>query len=196
MHSDPRCLCHQRRHSTPMTLLFLLIIANSLGTASPAHVRLDNNGIGMKHTKRQSETASEDIIIGQMRQAVDYFIEHESSEQRDDCGWEHAAFMQGVMAVYNLTQDQKYKDYALTWAQNHQFETCDYPDTLKKYAAANYESCVQTYAELYLLDHNDTYIANSRDVLAVQVNRSQVDDWWWVDAYFMAMGAFSRIGEW
>merc|ERR1712113_1369907 len=62
-------------------------------------------------------------------------------------------------------------------------------------------SCGQTYAELYLHKlrtkvKNDTYIANIRDrVLRKMIERPQIDDWWWDDAYFMAMGTFARIGS-
>jgi rhamnogalacturonyl hydrolase YesR len=63
-------------------------------------------------------------------------------------------------------------------------------------------SCGQTYAEVYLNSiasgkgANDTFIAHIRDkVLQVLVDRPNIDDWWWDDAYFMAMGAFARIGS-
>ncbi len=135
------------------------------------------------------------VVVDQMRLAADYFIATESAQVRDDCGWEQAAFLQGIMALHGITSDQKYKDFALTWAARNKFEMCAFPGTLLKPDAANWESCGQTYAELYFLDSlNYTYIANTVDVLSVQVNRSQIDDWWWVDAFFMAMGTFSRIG--
>ena len=41
-----------------------------------------------------------------------------------------------------------------------------------------------------------TRIAHIRDkVLKVVVERNKIDDWWWDDAYFMAMGTFARIGH-
>jgi hypothetical protein len=100
------------------------------------------------------------------------------------------------MALYRATGDQKYKDYAVAWGKANKWETCHYPDTLQQKDAANDESCGQTYAELFLEDLDYEYINITEQVLAVQVNRTQVDDWWWVDAFFMAMGTFTRIGSW
>ena len=141
-----------------------------------------------------SETLHPSVIIDQMRLAADYLIATRGGIVAADCDWQAGAFLQGVMAVYNATGDMKYKEYALNWSNGHKFEACHYPDTLKLIDAANDESCGQTYTELYLLDKNETYLTNIETVLAEQVNRSKVDDWWWVDAFFMAMGTFSRVG--
>eukprot|EP00937_MAST-01D_sp_MAST-1D-sp2_P004141 g4141.t1 len=59
-------------------------------------------------------------------------------------------------------------------------------------------SCGQTFAELYMErgERNDTWLRSIRDdVLQKLVERPAVDDWWWDDAYFMAMGAFARVGH-
>ena len=93
-----------------------------------------------------------DVIVDQTRLAADYFIATETDEVRFDCGWQHGAFLQGIMALYEATKDVKYKDYALSWAQENKFLTCRFPDTLKQHDAANWESCGQTYAELYFLE--------------------------------------------
>lgn len=176
-----------------MTKSLVLAVASVLVSAADASVKPTQL---LKHPHSVHTTPlNHDVIVDQMRLAADYFIATETSEVRYDCGWQHGAFLQGIMALYDATHDMKYKDYALSWAEENNFLTCRYPDTLKQHDAANWESCGQTYAELYFLDHNDTYISNIEEVLAVQVNRSQVDDWWWVDAFFMAMGTFSRIGS-
>ena len=117
------------------------------------------------------------------------------------CGWTHSAFLQGNMATFHATNNTKYLDYALWWGEQQSWITCNYPKVLTEHAAANDMSCGQTFAEVYMHYaaqgvQNDTYIAHIRDkVLKVVVERSKIDDWWWDDAYFMAMGTFARIGN-
>ena len=105
------------------------------------------------------------------------------------------------MATFRATNKTKYLDYAIWWGEQQSWITCNYPKVLTEHAAANDMSCGQTFAEVYMHYatqgiQNDTYIAHIRDkVLKVVVERNQIDDWWWDDAYFMAMGTFARIGN-
>ncbi len=131
--------------------------------------------------------------------AADYYLSNHTDNS--DCGWKRAALMQGVMAAFNFTQKERYLRTAMGWSEAHGWITCNIDQVLSERAAANDMSCGQTYAEVYMHDaaatgtKNDTYIASIRRVLVDLVNRSQVDDWWWVDAYFMAMGTFARLGH-
>lgn len=137
-------------------------------------------------------------VTAVMQQVAGYWLSHASDKQKAGCGWEHGAFMQGTMAALDATGNQSYLDYAMWWGERNGWITCNYPKVLTEHAAANDMSCGQTFAEVYLRtgSRNDTYIRSIRDdVLSVLVNRSQIDDWWWVDAYFMAMGTFARIGS-
>jgi rhamnogalacturonyl hydrolase YesR len=148
-------------------------------------------------------------VLTVMKRVMDYALTNNidshgksSKEKVTNCGWTHGAMMQGTMAAYRATSDQKYLDYTLWWGEAQNWVTCNYPKVLTEHAAANDMSCGQTYAEVYLNSiesgkgTNDTYIAHIRDkVLKVVVDRPQIDDWWWDDAYFMAMGAFARIGS-
>jgi len=117
------------------------------------------------------------------------------------CGWCHGAFLQGIMASHRVTQIGGYLSYAQDWAENNSWITCNFPKVLSEHSGANDMSCGQTYAELYLLqgtttgNYNETQIQSISGVLQTLIDRPQIDDWWWVDAYFMAMGAFSRLGH-
>lgn len=139
-----------------------------------------------------------DSAVVTMKSVADYYLHHAPQKELKRCGWEHSAFMQGCMATFYATGDTKYLDHALWWGEENKWITCNYPKVLTEKAGANDMSCGQTYAELYMQapTKNDTYIAHLRDkVLDVLIKRPQIDDWWWVDAYFMAMGTFARIGN-
>jgi len=135
-----------------------------------------------------------DVISVMKKVANNYLDKHNTVTK---CVWQHAAFLQGNMASFRSTLDVKYLNYTMWWGDSNRWITCNYPKVLTERGAANDMSCGQTYAEVYLLQgevSNDTYIHSIHEVLDVLVNRSQIDDWWWVDAYFMAMGTFARIG--
>ena len=148
-------------------------------------------------------------VLSTMRKVADYALDNNitdrgnSSTRKDtNCGWTHGTMLQGVMAAHRATSEEKYLDYALWWGEAQKYITCNFPKVLTEHAAANDMNCGQTYAEIYLTSiasgkgRNDTYIAHIRDkVLQVLVDRPQIDDWWWDDAYFMAMGTFARIGS-
>merc|ERR1719397_2187915 len=130
-----------------------------------------------------------------MKKVGNYYLDKHDSVKT--CNWQHAAFLQGNMAMFRTTLDVKYLNYTMWWGESNRWITCNYPKVLTEKGAANDMSCGQTFAEVYLLQEelaNDTYIDNITQVLDVLVNRTNISDWWWVDAYFMAMGTFARIG--
>ena len=135
-----------------------------LATASIAAVNGSEFTAKLSPSLLKTNTFDPETIKTQMRAAADYFIAHEDHKTLVDSDWQHSAFLQGIMALYNATQDIKYKDYALQWGDLNHWLTDSYPHTLERRDAANAESCGQTYAELYLLDHNQTYIANIEEV--------------------------------
>ena len=151
--------------------------------------------------KRDCQIIREQIICPQTSYAQDPGCRNHLGKECTGCGWTHGAFLQGNMATFRATNKTKYLDYAMWWGEQQNWITCNYPKVLTEHAAANDMSCGQTYAEVYMHyaeqgHKNDTYIANIRDkVLKVIVERNQIDDWWWDDAFFMAMGTFARIGH-
>lgn len=127
----------------------------------------------------------------------------DTNRTRSDCGWQHAAFMKGVVAVSRLenvsmVQRAKLDSYVHAWGEGQRWECCNARRVLAEGDGANDMSCGSTYAEVWMAAaaKNDTYLRSCRDdVLSAVVRRTRVDDWWWVDAHFMAMGTFARFGH-
>jgi hypothetical protein len=62
---------------------------------------------------------------------------------------------------------------------------------------ADHQLCGATYAELYALDgkRNQTMIADTLRELDSEISNNQTSLWSWVDATFMAMNTWARIGS-
>ena len=146
---------------------------------------------------REAESTAAVDVKATMAKVAAYYVEHRTEKEAADCGWKQSAFMQGALATARTTGNSKWADLVYKWAERHEWKACNYPSVLTERGGANDMSCGQSFAELYMeRQHNDTFIASIRDgVLAKLVDRSRVDDWWWVDAYFMALGTFARIGH-
>ena len=170
----------------------LFVAAVILATASPAEL------------PSAEPSLSPSDVTATMQRVAAYYVQHAGTADLARCGWEHGAFLQGVMATYRATGNASWLAHARHWAEQNRWTTCNYPKVLEEHAAANDMSSGQTYAELYMAvnatsggqQRNDTWLHSIRDdVLEKLVLRPAVDDWWWCDAYFMAMGTFARVGH-
>ena len=65
------------------------------------------------------------------------------------CGWQLGTYFEGVMALYDLTQDKQYLDSTVAWAKYHNWLSAS-SDTFP----TNYDNscCYQAYLETYLAD--------------------------------------------
>ena len=107
-----------------------------------------------------------------------------------DWEWNRAAYFTGNMALYHIYLDQKYVYYALTWAENNNW-------TLKGGTATRVADnhCIgQTYLDLYEIDPDPDYIESIQLSISNMVNSTKRDDWYWIDAFYMAMPVFTRLG--
>jgi rhamnogalacturonyl hydrolase YesR/regulation of enolase protein 1 (concanavalin A-like superfamily) len=134
---------------------------------------------------------SQSEIIAKMRLVNDYWINGHSDP--GDCGWARAAYFSGNMACYYTTSDSKYYNYALTWANKNNWQTYGYTGTYTTNADA--ECCGQTYIELYNLAPDPNKISNIKATMDNMCNQTNVDYWWWIDAFYMAAPVFSKLGN-
>jgi rhamnogalacturonyl hydrolase YesR len=70
----------------------------------------------------------------------------------DDRNWERGTFYTGVMAAWKATGDKSYFDEAMAWGKQHEWQVGTEP------YGANRLFCVQTWAELYLREHDQKMI--------------------------------------
>ena len=121
--------------------------------------------------------------------------------------WTRAVYYEGLMALQRIDPQQRYIDYALTWADFHKWtprngtQTCDADD----------QCCAQTYIELAALKGGDqkallaNVIANLDHQMVTPNDKKNATaktkgtqpslyGWWtWIDAIQMAMPLYVQI---
>ena len=150
--------------------------------------------------------AQQDVLLA-ARCTNDYFMaKYNDPTQPTNVGkirpsslWTRAVYYEGLMALYGIDKQQRYIDYALRWADFHQWtprngiNTCDADD----------QCCAQTYVELVPVIKADwreklkNVIANL-DHQTVTPNTKKANGalygWWtWIDAIQMAMPLYMQI---
>ena len=135
-----------------------------------------------------AQLPDKDEVLNTMILVNDYWI----NEHIDpgDWEWNRAAYFTGNMALYHVYPDQKYMYYALTWGENNNW-------TLKGGSTTRHadNQCIgQTYLDLYELDPDPDYIESIQLSIENMVNSTKKDDWYWIDAFYMAMPVFTRLG--
>ena len=117
--------------------------------------------------------------------------------------WTRAVYYEGLMALQTLDPQQRYVDYAMRWADFHQWtprngvNTCDADD----------QCCAQTYVELLPYTGKDyrqllgNVIANLDHQMQTPNTKKQVGanalyGWWtWIDAIQMAMPLYMQVAR-
>jgi unsaturated rhamnogalacturonyl hydrolase len=104
--------------------------------------------------------------------------------------WTRAVYYEGLMELYKVDPDIKYKDYALQWGEFHKWNL---RGGIKTRNADN-QCCGQTYIDLYLMDKKEEYIKNIKASVDSMMVTQKKDDWSWVDAIQMGMPVYTRLG--
>jgi rhamnogalacturonyl hydrolase YesR len=125
-----------------------------------------------------------------MTRVNDFWISHHQNPA--GLGWETGAYFTGDMAAARALGTQSYSTYALNWARTGKFALNGGATGTN----ADNQAAGQTYLELYDADpaHPASYIAQIGTSVQTMVNRPAVNDWWWIDALFMAMPDFAKLG--
>ena len=110
---------------------------------------------------------------------------------RPDNIWTRATYFEGLMALHKIAPDARYTDYAVRWANSHDWNLA-YGSTTDR--VADDQCCGQTYLDLYALDPRPERIVKIKTAIDNMVNSTKSDDWWWIDALQMAMPIFARFG--
>ena len=101
-------------------------------------------------------------VINSIKKVNNYWQEHNSAQCRGF--WDNAAYFTGNQAVYELTGEQKYLDYAIKWAEYNHWKGATQTDKRKwRYKTygegmdfvlfADWQICFQVYIDLYKLEH-------------------------------------------
>jgi len=136
-----------------------------------------------------AEALSKQEVIDVMQRVNDYWIDLHPDPGNND--WARAAYFEGNMAMYGVYPDKMYYDYALEWAELHNWELLGGDSTRD----ADNQCAGQTYLELYGYDPQFYKIAHVKASADHMVNSLKDDDWYWIDALQMAMPVFAKLGE-
>lgn len=129
-------------------------------------------------------------IATTMTRVNDYWIAHNANPR--DTSWVTGAYFTGDLAAAGALGNTQYSTYAQKWATTAKFALKGGGTNTN----ADDQSVGQSYLELYNADpaHPPADIAQINQSVLTMVNRPAVTDWWWVDALFMAMPSFAKLG--
>lgn len=105
--------------------------------------------------------------------------------------WTRAVYYNGLMALYEIDPQQKYLDYITKWGDSHQWRlNGDYSRHADNHCAG------KVFIRMYELSRNSEYIKDTKLTIdsimkLPEINRS----WTWIDAIYMAMPVFARLGK-
>lgn len=129
-------------------------------------------------------------IISKMKLVNDYWISQNSTPGNNQ--WARAAYFTGLMDFYKIYPKDSYLQYANRWATNNNWSLNGGSNTRN----ADNQTCGQIYIDLYNLAEvkQTTKISAIKTSVDNMVNSIKADDWWWIDALYMAMPVFTRMG--
>jgi unsaturated rhamnogalacturonyl hydrolase len=117
--------------------------------------------------------------------------------------WNVAAYHTGNMAAYEVTGNEKYRQYSEAWAAHNNWQGAtstdkaswrlDYGETKDHVLFGDWQICFQTYADLYQLDKDPKKIARAREVMEYEMSTPRADYWWWADGLYMVMPVMTKL---
>lgn len=125
-----------------------------------------------------------------MERVNDYWIAQNPGT--GDCAWERAAYFLGNTAAYEVLKKPRYLDCAVEWARANDWNFHDNAGHCT--TNADNLSCGETYLDLmeeYGIQGKKEHIMATMDWTAQDPHQ---DYWWWVDAMYMALNFYNRVG--
>jgi len=154
-----------------------------------------------------SKEPEKEDILSALRLANDYFMSKWSDPGKsipypsrnrnyESNVWTRAYYYEGLMELWKIDPQQRYIDYALEWANFHNWKLRSARDGWKTRNADN-QCAGQTYIFLYELATNqpEHYIVNIKSAIDSMMITDKIDDWNWIDAIQMSMPIFAQLGN-
>src|SRR5438477_5469658 len=123
-----------------------------------------------------------------LQRANHYFLAQNNPQTN---GWARGVYHTGNMRAYQLIGLDEYLQASLNWATSNGWQA-----GIKGATNADGEVCGQTYIDLYRIDPQPIRIAAVKAGIDSRVaSAAATQDWWWIDAFFMAGPVFARFGN-
>ncbi|MDR2414710.1 MAG: glycoside hydrolase family 88 protein [Odoribacteraceae bacterium] len=126
-----------------------------------------------------------------MQKYADYTLPSNVGKVRPSNIWTRAVYYEGLMALYRVHPLPEYRDYALKWAEFHQWGLRDGNATRN----ADNQCCGQVYIDLYRMSPDPVKIRDIKECMEMVLESPREDDWSWIDAIQMAMPVMARLGN-
>ena len=134
-------------------------------------------------------------VLETARKANDYFMAKYSDPTtptfvrkiRPSSLWTRAVYYEGLMELYGIDQQQRYIDYALRWADFHNWTPRNGVTTTD----ADDQCCGQTYYLLQPFTERQNPMEQVLENLDRQIASGRCDYWTWIDAIQMAMPLYA-----
>ena len=131
-----------------------------------------------------------------MRRVADYELTRFGTATNTN--WVRAVFYTGLLALYRAAGDAKYLTATQNWGQTNNWRLGT--DSSNSPRWADNQACVQTFADLYLMNPvpaNDVMLTTARAAFDQMVAAPMAGrvEWWWEDALFMAPPALARAAQ-
>lgn len=117
--------------------------------------------------------------------------------------WDVAAYHTGNMETYFLTGREEYRRYSEAWAEHNEWKGAksddkaawkyNYGETDEHVLFGDWQTCFQTYIDLYTLAPDPRKIARAREVMEYEMSTDRNDYWWWADGLYMVMPVMVKL---
>lgn len=140
------------------------------------------------HLQADETTTRRVAVVEAMRRSNDHYI---STFAVGNAAWNRGAYHAGNLRAWETLGIQSYYDYGVTWATANNWLRGPEGAT-----HADAHCCGQTYMDLFKVDPQPVRIADIKATMdaLVATAATSVDDWSWIDAFFMAGPTFAKLG--
>lgn len=146
-------------------------------------------------------TTSKTDVLHIIQKVNDHWQSEHAPEQR--ASWDWAAYQTGNMEAYFVTGKEKYREYARKWAEHNQWMGAksqnkkewkySYGESDEYVLFGDWQTCFQTYIDLYTLENKPYKIARAKEVMEYQMSTPNNDYWWWSDGLYMVMPVMTKL---
>lgn len=170
-----------------------------------------NGCAGSVNSKKEIEPVNEEIVMKQSKEEVLSIINkvntnwQENHPQSGNAFWHVASYHTGNMEAYKITNNKKYLDYSMAWAEKNKWMGAksqnksewkySYGETDKYVLFGDWQICFQTYIDLYTITGKTDAkkIERALEVMEYQMNTPKSDYWWWADGLYMVMPVMTKL---
>lgn len=154
-------------------------------------------------TSAQADTFCTDTIMKHAENVAAYFMRttpdvgansYVGGKSRNSRIWTRGVFYEGLLNLYRQNPKAEWLKYATDWGEYHQWVSSS--DKEAKNDNADYQCCGQSYLEMYQMDPTQSIrMEHIKMRIDGMMNKSNIDQWYWIDAIQMAMPIFAQLGS-